>query len=118
MMKSAIEIIYNQALQCSKCVLRTDENYREVRKGCTGKNPFKRIAVEGIYYTKCAGNFYNQGYGQLLDVHRLFRKGVLANEGGLLDQTAKFIDIMNLVESLVIDKEIEQLKKSAKNGRK
>jgi hypothetical protein len=118
MVKSSIEVIYNQALQCNRCTLKTDENYRETRKGCTGKVPFKRPLSEGIFYTICAGNFYNQAYGQLLDVHRQFRKGILANHGGLLDQPAKYLDVMNLVESIVSEKEIEQLKKSAKNGRK
>lgn len=68
--------------------------------------------------TKCVGNFYNQSYAQLLDVHRLFRKGVLANSGGLLDQPTKYIEMMNFLEILVSEKETEQLKKSMKNGRK
>jgi hypothetical protein len=99
-------------------VIKTDEKYRELRKGCTGKTPFKRPMVDGVFYTKCAGNFYHQGYAQLLDVHRLFRKGVLANHGGLMDQSAKYLEMMNLIESFVVEKEIEQLKKSAKDGRK
>lgn len=116
-LKSSIEVIYNSSLQCSKCVTRCDEKYREVRKGCTGKSAFKRPLTDGVYLTKCMGNFYNQSYGQLLDVHRQFRKGILANTGGLLDQPAKYLDVMNLVESFICEKEIEQLKKSAKNGR-
>lgn len=111
-------MIYNPAFQCDKCVKKCDENYREARKGCTGKVPFKKPLIEGIYYTKCPGNFYNQAYGQLLDVHRLFRKGVLANAGGLLDQTSKYLDVMNFLEVLISEKETEQLKKSMKNGRK
>lgn len=118
MIKSTIEIIYNVSLQCSKCVVKTDEKYRESRKGCTGKMPFKRPLVDGIFYTKCAGNFYHQGFAQLLDTHRLFRKGVLANQGGIMDQPAKYLEVMNLIESFVVEKEIEQLKKSAKDGRK
>lgn len=80
--------------------------------------PFKRPLIEGMFYTKCAGNFYHQGFAQLLDVHRLFRKGILVNDGGLMEQPAKYLDLMNLIESFVVEKEIEQLKKSAKDGRK
>lgn len=117
-MKSTLEIIYNTSLQCSKCVVKTDEKYREARKGCTGKSPFKRPLTEDMFYTKCAGNFYHQGFAQLLDTHRMFRKGVLANDGGLMDQPSKYLEMMNLIESFVVEKEIEQLKKSAKDGRK
>lgn len=93
-----------------------DESFREKRKGCTGKFPFKRPLLNGLVYTKCPGNFYSQSYAQLLDVHRLFRKGVLANVGGLLDQPAKYIDAMNFLEVLVTEKETEALKKGMKNG--
>jgi hypothetical protein len=43
---------------------------------------------------------------------------VLANAGGLLDQTSKYLDVMNFLEVLISEKETEQLKKSMKNGRK
>lgn len=98
--------------------MKTDEKFREMRKGCTGKFPIKRPVVEGIFYNQCAGNFYAESYANLLDVHRMFRKGVLASSGGLLDQSSKYIEAMNLLEVLVSEKENEQLKKSMKHGRK
>jgi hypothetical protein len=98
--------------------MKTDEKFREMRKGCTGKYPFKRPLTDGIFHTICIGNFYAESYASLLDVHRMFRKGILASAGGLLDQTSKYIEAMNLLEVLVSEKEKEQLKKSLKNGRK
>lgn len=118
LIKSSLEAIYNQALQCNKCVLKIDEDFREKRKGCTGKYPFKKPLMDGYFYTICPGNFYAEAYGNLIDVHRLFRKGVLANAGGLMDQPSKYVDAMNFIENLVIEKETEQLKKSLKNVRK
>jgi hypothetical protein len=94
------------------------ESVRESRKGCTGKTKVRKPVIEGVFYTQCPGNFYNPAYAQLLDVHRLFRKGVLAFEGGLMDQPSKYLDAMNLLENLITEKEIEQTKKSMKNGRK
>jgi len=117
-LKSSLEVIYNPALQCSRCILKTDERYREQRKGCTGKTEFKREAMEGIFYTKCPGNFYVDSYAQLLDVHRLYRKGILAFGGGLLEQPAKYLEAMNYLEVLITQKETENLKKSLKHGRK
>lgn len=116
MIRSAIEIIYNDRYQCSKCVIKASLEIREKRKGCTGKLGFKADS-EGFTYTRCPGNFYNPAYGQLVDVHRMFRKGVLANTGGLLDQSAKYIDAMNLIENLINQKELENIKKAGNNGR-
>lgn len=118
MIRSTVEILYNPSFNCSVCVKKTDENYRENRKGCTGKRPIKRPAFQGVEYTKCPGNFYSPGHAQLLEVHRLHRKGVMAFEGGILDQPSKYIDAMGLLETLISEKETEQLKKSLKNGRK
>lgn len=118
MIRSTIEILYNQSLNCSSCIKKTDETYREKRKGCTGKYPIIKPLYPGVSYTKCPGNFYSPAHAMLLDVHRMHRKGVMANAGGLLDQPAKYIDTMNLLETLVSEKESEQLKKSLKDGRK
>lgn len=116
LIKSAVEVVYNEAFQCGRCVLKVDESFREKRKGCTGKFPINRPLMSGLVYTKCPGNFFVSSYAQLMDVHRMFRKGVLANAGGLLDQPAKYIDVMNFLEALISEKETEALKKSVKNG--
>lgn len=117
MIRSAVEIIYNERYQCSKCLIKADETIREKRKGCTGKYSFKAES-EGFTYTRCPGNFYNPAYGQLVDVYRMFRQGILANAGGLLDQPAKYVDAMNLLENLISQKELERAQKaSGKNGR-
>ncbi len=118
LIKSSIEAIYNQSYQCGKCVKKVDEEFREKRKGCTGKYAFKKPLMDGFFYTICPGNFYADAYGGLVDVHRLFRKGVMAGYGGMLDQSSKYLDAMNFIENLVIEKETEQLKKSFKNVRK
>jgi hypothetical protein len=94
------------------------EEAREKRKGCTGKIPKKTTFEEFTYY-KCPGNFYNPGFGQLIDLHRMYRKGVLFSAGGLMEQPAKYLDAMNFIEGLITQKEIDQMQKaSKKNGRK
>ena len=118
MIKSTLEIIYNPSFNCSQCVKSITEELREIRKGCTGKKPFEREAIPGVYYTKCPGNFYSPSHAMLLDVHRLYRKGVMASAGGILDQSSKYIDTMNFLENLVNEKETEQMKKRLKDGRK
>lgn len=122
MIKSTVEIVHNQSFQCGLCVLKMGESARESRKNCTGKN--KRVRkLDEISYSKCPGNFYNVGYALLLDVHKNFRKGVMAYPGGLLDQPAKFIEAMNLIENIVSAKEIDRMNaqakaKGARRGRK
>lgn len=116
--KSAVDVVYNESYNCNRCMLKCDESFREKRKGCTGKYPIKKQLSPDVFYTICPGNFFNQSYAQLIDVHRMFRKGVLASSGGLLDQSAKYIDVMNLLEVFISEKETEALKKSLKNGTK
>ena len=118
MILSAVEIIYNPSYQCGFCISKMAESLREQNKNCTGKAKVVRKRVLDIFtFTLCPGNFYSSAYGQLVDTHRQFRKGVLANEGGLMDQPSKYLDLMNLVENLVSQKEIEAMKKSVKDGK-
>ena len=94
------------------------EVVREQQKNCTGTAKVVRKRVLDIFtFTHCPGNFYSPAYGQLVDMHRQFRKGILVNDGGLMDQPSKYIDLMNMVENLVSQKEIEAMKKSVKNGK-
>lgn len=113
MIKSAVEIIYNPSYQCGKCVKKVSEAVRERNKNCTGKGTTKREFDE-FTFSLCPGNFYNPGYANLLDSHRMFRKGVLAFPGGLMDQPSKYVTTMNFLESLILEKEIEQVKKQSK----
>lgn len=113
MIKSAVEIIYNPSYQCGKCVKKVSEAVRERNKNCTGKGKTIREFDE-FKFSLCPGNFYNAGYANLLDSHRMFRKGVLAFPGGLLDQPSKYVSTMNFLESLILEKEIEQVKKQSK----
>lgn len=119
MITAAIEVIYNKSYQCGFCIKKMAEVARENLKNCTGKATKPRIKVLDIFsFTLCPGNFYSSAYGSLVDIHRQFRKGVLANGGGLMDQPAKYIDIMNLIENLISQKEMDALKESVKNGKR
>lgn len=109
MIKSAIEIIYTPKFQCSLCIKKTAPAFREKNMNCTGKNKTVVRELDEIKFSRCPGNFYNPGYAHLLDVHRNFRKGVLGFPGGLMDQPAKYIDSMNLIENIVIGKELERM---------
>lgn len=112
MIKSAIEIIHNKKFQCAECVKKISPSVRENRMNCTGKIK-KEIKFDGFQYDRCPGNFYNPGYAQLLDVHRMFKNGVLAYPGGLMDQPAKYIETMNLIENITNGKELERIKNAA-----
>jgi hypothetical protein len=116
---AAVEIIYNKSYQCGFCISRMAETVREKKKNCTGKAVKPTVKELDVFkFTLCPGNFYASAYGSLVDVHRQFRKGVLVNEGGLLDQPTKYIDMMNLIENLISQKEIDAMKESAKNGKR
>jgi hypothetical protein len=80
---------------------------------CTGKTK-KKFRGEGFTYTRCPGNFFNPGYAMLFDVHRQYRKGILAYPGGILDQPAKYNEAMTFIENIVVAREIEQAKSQTK----
>lgn len=118
MMRSAVEIAYDTRFQCGKCKIKSSEEVREARKGCTGKYP-KKYELGGFTYRICPGNFYSFSYVSLLDLHTSYRKGVLFTAGGIMDQPTKYIDAMNFLEGLVSSKEFEQMERARKkSGRK
>jgi hypothetical protein len=88
-------------------------------KGC--HSPIKDpVAVwkQKIYFYKCPSNFYNPMIAEIASHARHIENGLLPYDGGLFDQPAKLIDVVNLLNSLRIEDEIESLEKQSQEARK
>lgn len=92
-------------------------------KGCASaiNNPVAKFKDKIVFY-KCPANFYS-GYVAEIAAHaRHIESGLLPYSGGLLEQPAKLIELINLLNSLRLEDEVDRLKKQAmeakKNGRK
>lgn len=125
MIKSAFENVHNNRFNCSLCIKKNKEDFREKVLGCTGKLPINKD--EGnFFYNRCGGNFINPGYIKLFEVFKLYKQGILFCSGGLSDQPAKYLSLMTHIEFLFLQRDAEKLnliqqqrtKKEEKNGRK
>lgn len=64
-----------------------------------------------IKYKNCIGNHYHGGWGMFINFISKYNEGSLPFEGGLMEQPAKFVDVMNLVHNLISEKEQEDQKR-------
>ena len=70
-----------------------------------------------ISYNNCIGNHYNGYWASIINYYQEYNKGIMPFSGGLLEQPAKFVDVMGLVHNLIRENEQEkerQLKLSRK----
>jgi hypothetical protein len=114
--------IYN----CALCLTHNKPEHREKKKFCN--TPSKRVLTEykGFFnYYRCPGSFASSWAVELISMHGLFESGQLPYEGGILDQPAKYIEVMRLIGSLKLEhqKDLEakakkwQTTKSVSNSR-
>lgn len=88
-------------------------------KGC-----FSPIATpvakwkDRIYFYKCPSNYYSPYVAELSHHARHLENGLLPYSGGLLEQPAKLIELLNLLNSLRVEDEIDRLKKQTAEARK
>lgn len=88
-------------------------------KGCSTpiNNPVAKYKERILFY-KCPANFYSPYVAELMGHARHLENGLLPYSGGLLDQPAKLVELLNLLNSLRIEDEINRLKKEATEAKK
>ncbi len=123
---ASIESIYNKDFNCTSCVNRYSKrsDYGEMNskmrtlKGCfTTKSP-KSHKIEDVNFTTCVGNIARPDIGiRLLDIRKNMERGILPFVGGFMDQPSKIVEVMDIVDSLIIqrqNKELEDEKRRSK----
>lgn len=61
-----------------------------------------------ILYHTCPANFNNSGTAVLINYLDQYSKGIMPYAGGLLEQPAKFVEIMDLVHNLNSEHQIKR----------
>lgn len=71
-----------------------------------------------ILYKRCPANYADFGYMAIINLYHQYEKGIMPYEGGLLNQPAKFVDLMDLVHNLIEEKQFEHQEKIKKYSRR
>lgn len=90
------------------------ENHRK-RLGCDGSiNPnlvykptHEMTGYPKIIYNKCIGNFFDFNALEYIKFFTKYKENMLPFDCGYYDLPSKFVDIMNLVQNLISQKESE-----------
>ena len=115
---STIEILGMKSFQCHHCLNNSNE---DIRKGY-GCNEIKKKTILSIkhygqsidFYT-CPGNYFDFSINELIFVKEQFDKGVMPYGGDLMNQPAKFIEAVKLID-LTQNRLKEENKKAAKKN--
>ena len=133
---STIEAQYTDAFNCYKCCSRFN-NYKEGEskdkkihalkksKGCFDfKTRFFRVGVDStsvsVKFSGCVGNYTSLSVNYYVDLFYQYQKGVLPFKGKLGDQPSKIIEIFQLIEDKIAQKNKERMEKESrkkKNGK-
>ena len=90
-------------LDCHKC---SDAQKNE--RGCETDSPIPGMwKLNDWEFTRCPRTLVERKSGDFLSAYFFFIKGYLPNPGGWLDQPAKFVEAVVLIE-----REIERMKES------
>lgn len=114
-----MEIRRDKSFQCALC-----DRSEDAKKGF-GCDEIREKAIIPIthyehridFYT-CPGNFYTQSVCELLFIKEQFDKGVMPYGGALMEQPAKFIETMRLIDATQIRIEEEIRKKPVIRGKR
>jgi hypothetical protein len=92
---------------------------RDKRKACSIQSDKEIFQSEDkLFYKRCPANFWSASCQEMVSIYSKFEKGLLPYRGSLMDQPAKFIDAMSIIERLTIEHQIEMNKKAQKKWTK
>lgn len=112
-------MIHNSEFHCHKCKLRTSQEARDKRKACSKLSDKEIFQIDSkVFYRLCPANYWNASSQELIGIYGKFEKGLLPFKGGIMDQPAKFIEVMDLVESFTLKHQEEMTRKAQKKWQK
>jgi hypothetical protein len=106
------------AFNCAACLIRYKKEHRDSQKGCNA--PTSRVVAKYhsfFEFKRCPGALKSQAMREIIQLHRLWESGVLPYDGGVLDQPAKIVEAMGLVDSLKFEHQ-KDLEAKAKKWQK
>jgi hypothetical protein len=88
-------------------------------KGCGSplNNPVAKYKDRIVFY-RCPANFYSGYVAELMSHARHLENGLLPYSGGLLEQPAKLVELLTLLNTLRLEDEINLIKKQSLEAKK
>jgi hypothetical protein len=108
----------DQAFNCAACLNRYKKDHRDSSKGCN--TPASRVVAEyqPFYkFRRCPGALKTNAAREIIGMHRLYEQGVLPFNGGFLEQPAKIVEAMGVVDALKFEHQ-KDLEEKAKKWQK
>ena len=129
---STFMVATNHNFNCSMCKAKypRQPEKREAmfeQKSCKKLAPKTRFSYKPkhsmagnltVGYSTCPANLFNSGTLSLINMVNDYDKGVLPYSGGVFEQPAKFVEVMELVHNLKEEYNQEQEKKLSKYGKR
>ncbi len=81
-------------LDCQKCT-----EQRKISRGCKEEAPAPVFEMDGEKYYRCPLKLIRKETLEYVRFHRFFQMGYLPNAGGLLEQPAKFLNAIEVIEN-------------------
>lgn len=117
---------------CSTCKVKyrgyaERQTKHQSRKGCfeaMGKPVMEYLpkhTMKGqskILYYKCPSLFYDRGVAELIEFHHQWEKGIMPYNGGFMNQPAKFVELMDLVNNLKEENRTDLEEKQRQYGKR
>ncbi len=72
-------------------------------RGCTKPAPIPVFVLDGERYFRCPLRIITRQTAEMLRYFRFYNDGYLPVEGGMLDQSAKFVQAIEIILSEVSD---------------
>ena len=92
---------------------------RRIQQGCGVMSDSPKVEIGRIAYHSCLCHeaFQHPLMGYLISLQQNYEKGLLPFSGGVMDQPAQIMEIINLLSSLRAEHEAEAQAKANKKGK-
>ena len=88
------------ALNCRKTLDRTTKEKTEVQHNCKFQHKRKVFELDEITWYSCLCRFLHPNFHQLMVLSKQYEKGILPDDGGMLDQSNLVIEHLELLDHL------------------
>ena len=87
-------------------------------QSCYGISENVIFNTKYLKYRTCIGNIRDNSYPYLYSMYQVYKQGRNPFGGAYIDVPNKFVEMCNLLDNLITDKQIEDARKAAKDGRR
>lgn len=121
-LKSTLIALHNTRFLCSQCLTGNKGNPKLLEKerrikGCWHTYGEPVHMIDGIKYSTCPGNYYDENCANLIEASEIFDKGVMLYPGAYMEQPAKAIETLRIIRTYKVNYQLERAKQKAASQR-